>query len=88
MHSKYVRKSIPNFIKNSVPPTISYSYTKTIAGKIFNFKQCVKNIDFEVGTTGISCDCHTSHFRYEPVGHVITGNLGIIEKLIGNLENY
>ena len=80
VNSKSVQMSIPNFIKNSVPPIISFSYTKTIAGKIFNFKQCVKNItNFEVGMTEISCDCHESQFRYEPVGHVITGNLGIIE---------
>ena len=32
-----------------------------------------------MGTTNISCDCHVSEFRYEPVGHVATGNLGIIE---------
>ena len=53
--------------------------TKTIAGKIFNFKQSITDIDFELGTTNISCDCHVSDVRYEPVGHVITGNLGIVE---------
>ena len=38
LHSKPVKESIPSFIQNQTPPTISYSYTKTIAGKIFNFK--------------------------------------------------
>ena len=51
---------------------------KTIAGKIFNFKQSIKDLDFEIGTTNLSCDCHVSDFRYEPVGHVVTGNLGIV----------
>ena len=51
---------------------------KTIAGKNFNFKQSIKDLDFEIGTTNLSCDCHVSDFRYEPVGHVVTGNLGIV----------
>ena len=46
---------------------------------MFNFIQCVKNIDFEVGTMDILCDCHMSHFRYDPVGHVITEKVGIIK---------
>ena len=79
LHSKPVKKSIPSFIQNQTPPTISYSYTKTIAGKVFNFKQTIKNLDFEIGTSNLSCECHASDFRYEPVGHVVTGNLGIVE---------
>ena len=50
LHSKHVKKSIPNFIQNQTPPLVSYSYTKTIAGKIFNFKQTIKELDFEIGT--------------------------------------
>ena len=79
LHSKHVKKSIPNFIQNQTPPLVSYSYTKTIAGKIFNFKQTIKELDFEIGTKNISCSCHQSDFIYQPTGHVITGNLGIIE---------
>ena len=78
LHSKPVKKLIPSFFQNQTPPIISYSYTKTIAGKIFNFKQSIKDLDFEIGTTNLSCDCHVSDFRYEPVGHVVTGNLGIV----------
>ena len=78
LHSKPVKKSIPSFFQNQTPPIISYSYTKTIAGKIYNFKQSIKDLDFEIGTTNLSCDCHVSDFRYEPVGHVVTGNLGIV----------
>ena len=68
LQSKSIKRVIPTFIQNQTPPTISYSYTKTIAGKIFNFKQSIKDIDFELGTTNLSCDCHVSDFRYEPVG--------------------
>ena len=79
VHNKPVKKSIPNFIQNQTPPTISYSYTKTIAGKVFNFKQTIKDLDFEIGTSNLSCESHVSDFRYDPVGHVVTGNLGIVE---------
>ena len=81
LHSKPVFKSIPSFIENKTPPTISYSYTKTIAGKIFNFKQTINDLDFEVhvGTQNLSCSCHDSLFRCDPVGHVVTGNLRIVE---------
>ena len=38
-----------------------------------------QSMDFEVGTKEIVALSHISHFRYEHVGHVITGNLDIIE---------
>ena len=77
LHSKPVKISIPSFIRNQTP-TISYSHMKTIAGKIFNFKQSIKDLDFERGTTNLSCDYHVSDFRYEPEGHIVIGNLGIV----------
>ena len=88
LHSKPVKKSIPSFFQNQTLPTISYSYMKTtcIAGKILNFKQSIKDLDFEIGATNLSCDCHVSDFRYEPAGHVVTGNLGIIGSR--KLRNY
>lgn len=79
LHSKPEKKSITSFIQNQTPPTISYSYTKTTAGKIFNFKKSIEDLGFKIGTTNLSCDCHVSNFRYEPVGHVVTRNLGIVE---------
>ena len=88
VYSKPVKKTITSFIQNQTPPTISYSYTKTIAGRIFNFKQSIEDLDFEEGTTKFSCDCHVSDFRYELVGHIVMGNLGIVENRKLNLENY
>ena len=79
LHSKPIRKSIPSCMLNQTPPIVSYSYTKTIASKIFNFKQTIEELDFEVGTKNLSCSCNRSTFACQPSGHVITGNLGIIE---------
>ena len=38
----------------------------------------MKDLDFKIGTTNLSYDCHVSDFRYEPAGYVVTRNLGII----------
>ena len=44
-----------------------------------HFKQSIKDLDFEIGTTNFSCDSYMSDFKYEPAGHVVTVNLGIVE---------
>ena len=38
----YVTDAIPQFITNRVPPSVSYKYTRTIAGRIFNQKKVVE----------------------------------------------
>ena len=79
LHSKRVRATVPTYLNNISPPIVSYTYPKTIASKVFNFKQTLKNLDFEVGTTGSSCQCNGSPYIYVPAGHVVTGNLNIVK---------
>ena len=67
-------KTVPSFLKYQQSPLISYT---SISTKILNFKRVIKDIDFTVGTTNITCS--SSPFKYAPVGHVITGNLNTIE---------
>ena len=57
---------------------VSYSYTKTISGRIFNQRSVIEKLDFTTGIEGMSCDCSDSRYCYEPVGHVVTGDLTII----------
>ena len=57
---------------------ISYSYTKNICSMILNQKRVIKDINFNVGIEGLQCQCSMSDFCYEPVGHVVTGDLTII----------
>ena len=74
-----VRKTIPNYFKITEPPCISYQYTKTIAGKIFNYSEAIEQFDYNAFTTDeYKCDCESSEFLYKPLKHVITGNLDII----------
>ena len=43
LHHKDVTKSIPAYFKQQCAPKISYSYTRPIASKIFNYKQSLQN---------------------------------------------
>ena len=38
----------------------------------------MQELDFDVGTEGMHCDCSTCRYCYEPAGHVVTGVLNII----------
>ena len=78
LHYKRVAKQVPHFFRNREPPIVSYSYPKTIANKIFNFRNVLEELDFNVGTSDMVCDCNTSAYLYVPVGHVVTGNLSIV----------
>ena len=66
MHHKNVKSKIPNYFKDCETPIISYSYTRSIAYKIFNYKQTLKDMNF-----------NDSAFIHQPHGHVITGDLSI-----------
>ena len=78
LKSRYVRDAVPQFINNKIPPTISYRYTKTIGGRIFNQRKVVEELDFDRGAGNMCCNCSKSKCCYEPAGHVITGDLRII----------
>ena len=49
LNSKYVRDAVPNIVHNATPPIVSFKYTKTIAGKIFNQKEVVEGLDVDIG---------------------------------------
>ena len=48
LHSKSVMNTIPQFLSNRKPPRVSYSYTKTIASRVFNQKKVVEDLDFDI----------------------------------------
>ena len=76
VHSKKVRSTLPDFIEDKEPPVISYKYTKTIGHSIFNFRKVAREHEVD-GASGKGCNCIHSPFLYEPLGHVITGDLRI-----------
>ena len=78
LNSRCVKSAIPQFLSNRERPMVSYTYTRTISGSNFNQKDVVKELDLTRGTEGMLCDCNNNIYCYEPVGHVITGDLTII----------
>ena len=79
LRSKSVTETVPTYFKEKEPPIISYTNTKTIASKIFNFSSTLLDLDYHQFHNNPSpCECNTSIRLYEPYGHVITGDLSII----------
>ena len=76
LHSRRVTDTVPIFFRDKEPPGLCYKYTKTIAPTIFNFREVSKNLDIDKQHSG--CDCSSSPFFYEPLGHIVTGDLSLI----------
>lgn len=92
-----VASKLPEKLKDENPPSIVYSLTSTIRNKIFNYKETVNTIDTDdlltFGTNLPSCECSKSPFVDPDHGHIMTGDLRIIEnqhlrKLISKGPNY
>ena len=78
LNSKKVMAAVSNYLRG---PTaiVSYTYTRTIAGKIFNNRKVVNELNMDCSTTGMVCSCNSSRYKYESCGHVVTGDLSIIK---------
>ena len=82
LRSQSVMDKIPAYFKDKEPPIISYQYTNTVANKLFNFSSTLSNLDITNYLSNTQhCQCNTSKFCYEPHGHVITGDLMVIENV-------
>ena len=56
------------------------TYTSTVASKLFNFSPALSNLNVsEYFSNPQTCQCKEFKFCYEPHGHVITGDLRVIE---------
>ena len=59
--NKVVRAFSP-FLPPYMPPMVCFSYTKPISATIFNYKEAVKGLEFNVGTEQMTCNCETSQY--------------------------
>ena len=79
LRSQNVQNLIPLYFTNKEPPVIGYKFNKSIAGKLFNYKDVLSEESLDhYDSNSISCDCQLSVFRDSHHGHVITGNFDII----------
>ena len=80
LRSTSVTNKIPVYFRDTEPPIVSYEYTSTVASKLFNFSPALSNLNVsEYFFNPQTCQCKESKFCYEPHGHVITGDLRVIE---------
>ena len=80
LRSTSVTDKIPVYFRDKEPPIVSDEYTSTVASKIFNFAPALSNFNVsEYLSNPQTCQCEESKFCYEPHGHVITGDLRVIE---------
>ena len=62
---------------------MSYEYTSTVVSKLFNFAPAISNLNVsEFLSDPQTCQCEESNFCHESHGHVITGDLKVIENAI------
>ena len=73
-----VINKIPAYFDNTEPPILSYTYKKPTRGMIFNYTSITTDMDIN-NSSPLSCNCNNSKFRYEPSGHIITGDLNIVQ---------
>ena len=70
---------MPTYFREKEPPIISYTYTKTIASKIFIFSSTLSDLHYhQFHNNPSQCECNTSSHFYQPYDHVITGDHSII----------
>ena len=80
LRSTSVTNKIPVYFRDKEPSIVSYEYTSTVASKLFNFSPALSNLNVsEYFSNPQTCQCKESKFCYEPQGHVITGDLRVIE---------
>lgn len=73
-----VQNLIPVYFDNREMPVISYSYKRPSRSLIFNYPLVTSDADIEKNYPN-TCDCSTSPYRYDPSGHVLTGDVNIIK---------
>ena len=85
--SKIVRKNnvcklLPESVKSIYPPKLYFKFDAPTAIKFCNYGKFLKNLSLQDVRDILSndCICTIKHdFIYEPYGHIMTGNLSIVD---------
>ena len=97
LNNNDIRNHLPDPLKEDEVPSPVYNLSNTIRNKIFNYKDTVNSININdklsYGTNINTCDCATSMFKNQHHGHILTGDLRIIEnnklrKIVSKGPNY
>ena len=78
LNQKSVKNKIPPYFQYKESPCISYSYTRSVASKILNYKGSLELINFHsLSQNPTLRSCCDSEFLYAPCGRIVTGDLSI-----------
>lgn len=74
---------LPILIQSFTPLQIYYEYNDPISLSICNYASFLKKLSISdiKSILDSPCDCHSSPFNYPPHGHVVTGNLDIVDNV-------
>ena len=83
LNNKLATKTIPLYFKTKKPPCVSYKYTHTTANAIFNHKEVCHSFQANINPIDVQCHCSAAEpcYKHDNIGHVITGNLDIVDNL-------
>ena len=76
-----VKKNLPANLKNKFRTRLIYKFGKTIGSKILNYNDVLRNtgnLQFD-DILNMQCNCDDSLHKNDQFGHIITGDLEIIE---------
>ena len=83
LRNKDIVKTLPSCLKETdTKLMVVFNLSQPIRSKLFNYKTFVNDLDvasFLQDETIYPCECHLSKFRNIDHGHVLTGNLQIVE---------
>ena len=80
IRSPSVQAKIPGYFLDQEPPIIGYRYNPSIAGLIFNYKKALDpNYMASIDTSNIACNCINSIYKDPHHGHIVTGDLGLVQ---------
>ena len=81
LRSNTVSGLLPGNLSDKFSIKLIYKYGKTIGSKILNYNEVLKGAEIASynDITQMSCDCDSSPFKNSNFGHVITGDLNLIQ---------
>ena len=82
INDKNVKKSLPTQFNKTEQISTVYTLTKTIRSKIFNHKEFIKTLDTKdilENMNNLPCNCTTSPFTDANHGHIVTGDIRIVQ---------
>ena len=85
INDKNVEKKLPTQFNKRQQISTVYKLTKIIRSKIFNHKEFIKTLDPKDTLDTINnlpCNCTTSPFADPNHGHIVTGDMLIVQKKI------